>query len=446
MAPTALRPSTAGVDARIKKRRGTPVASPGRPSTPSTPSTTPPSPWSDLPWELQDHILELAAYASTAGEDKVSLLLVSRRHSARLAGGVYHTVLLCSVHAVERFAALVRSDRGVARRVQRLWIGPSSTTSDLITALSPPSHPESTYVTTLRDSAHAATRAVLRACRRVRDVALAGELVSLSVAHTYGSACQPRRLTSVNPHSFVGGFSADIFRRVTTLRIVDTNLADDEVDEIRTLCDLEWLIWSSPKDYGDISRDTNVLRRLLSRPRRHLLPLGDGERSIGLGEIGGDGDGDPPTLPDLAALRISDPAIDVDPGSVAVRPSKNDHFRLLTISTASERQRAFRSALGASFPLVEPEYTLPSCPGRHDNNNVVDDDDDEYDRETGVPFIQPTSLDSLVVEEWDALRDLINQAHAGYGVGMLGQDEEGRVDPSNALARQRDWWLREEWV
>ncbi len=54
------------------------------------------------------------------------------------------------------------------------------------------------------------------------------------------------------------------------LRIVDTNLAFEEVDEIRTLAELEWLIWSAPKDYGDITRDGNVLRRLLQRPRQHF--------------------------------------------------------------------------------------------------------------------------------------------------------------------------------
>lgn len=428
---------------------------------------------SSLPSELITYILEFAASTATENTAKLHLLCVSKYYHERLSPLVFSTIVLCSSSTIHSFAALVKSDAKLARYVRRLWVGPDSSNSDLITALSPPSYNEAGYITDMREHVHVSVRTILRCCRKLQDVALSGELLSLHAAHTYGTACQPVRLTSVNPHSFVGGFSAPIFRKVRVLRIVDTNLAFEEADEIRTLAELEWLIWSAPKDYGDITRDSNVLRRLLQRPRRHYTDL---EAPPPPGVAGPDTETQDTVPPEAAAAAAEDltpsqptqqqqppsrvnpidelwtdlSALELSEGLAPARPSKNDKFRRLTIQTAHNRCVEFRHLLADSYPLYSHPSSPLSLPPLTDATGglaggldaTFEDLEREWDPLLNVPTIHPTALAGTVLDEWDALRDLINNAGGQYSnltMWDLGE-ESAVVDAGNALRRQRRVW------
>ncbi|TKY88538.1 hypothetical protein EX895_002526 [Sporisorium graminicola] len=421
---------------------------------------------SSLPRELITYILEFAAATATDNGVKLRLLCLSKYHHERLSPLLYNTVALCSSASIHSFATLVKTYPKLARYVHRVWIGPDHSSSDLITALSPPSYNEAAYITDMRERVHASVRTVLRLCRKLQDVALAGELLSLHAAHTYGSACQPVRLTSVNPHSFVGGFSAPIFRKVRVLRIVDTNLAFEEADEIRTLAELEWLIWSAPKDYGDITRDSNVLRRLLQRPRKHfsdpVTPMTEEDETHddsapytsqaptpATASAPGVPSLQPPPLVDqLDELWTDLSALELSEGLAPARPSRNDKFRRLTIQTAQTRCVEFRRLLADSYPLYPTAPSHSSClndatGGLAEGLNATFQDlEREWDPSLNVPTIHPTVLAAPVLDEWDALRDLINNAAGQYSNLSIWDDGEDAtaVDAGNALRRQRMVW------
>jgi hypothetical protein len=78
-------------------------------------------------------------------------------------------------------------------------------------------------------------RQILRACRAIRHVALDGCLCSTKAASSFGSNCQPLSLISINPYSFLGGFSAPMFRKLRRLEMCDTSMASEEVEQIRNL-------------------------------------------------------------------------------------------------------------------------------------------------------------------------------------------------------------------
>ncbi|CDR99416.1 uncharacterized protein SPSC_04933 [Sporisorium scitamineum] len=424
---------------------------------------------SSLPSELITYILEFAAATATDNAVKLRLLCLSKYYHERLSPLLFSTVALCSSASIHSFAALVKTYPKLARYVRRIWMGPDTSSSDLITALSPPAYNEAAYVTDMRERVHTSVRTILRLCRKLQDVALAGELLSLHAAHTYGSACQPVRLTSVNPHSFVGGFSAPIFRKVRVLRIVDTNLAFEEADEIRTLAELEWLIWSAPKDYGDITRDSNVLRRLLQRPRKHFTdpipPPTTADKTQEHAAVQTQDDSAPSTsqasTPAVPAVPSPQPpalvdrldslwtdlsALELSEGLAPARPSKNDKFRRLTIQTAHTRCVEFRKLLADSYPL----YPHPSSSHLSDATGGLADGLDatfqdierEWDPALNVPTIHPTVLAAGVLDEWDALRDLINNAAGQYSNLSMWDDGEAAVDAGNALRRQRKVWER----
>ncbi|GAC95901.1 hypothetical protein PHSY_003479 [Pseudozyma hubeiensis SY62] len=422
---------------------------------------------SSLPSELITSILEFAAATAIDNPAKLRLLCLSKYYHDRLSPLLYHTIALCSSSTIHAFASLVKSNPKTARHVRRLWVGPDSSSSDLITALSPPAYNEASNITEMREHVHTSVRYILRSCRKLQDVALAGELLSLHAAHTYGSACQPVRLTSVNPHSFVGGFSAPIFRKVRVLRIVDTNLAFEEADEIRTLAELEWLIWTAPKDYGDISRDSNVLRRLLQRPRKHFTEVteeGEGQRTNGQTPLSPATAAtatpisrEPPAQVDrMDQLWMNLSALELSEGLAPARPSKNDRFRRLTIQSAQNRCAEFRHLLADSFPL-HPASTSSSSSTISDPTGglaagldaTFEDLEREWDPALNVPTIHPTVLSATVLDEWDALRDLINNAAGQYSnlsmwdvdtSGGAGGGGEAEGDAENALRRQRSVW------
>ncbi|KAN0062184.1 hypothetical protein ACQY0O_005363 [Thecaphora frezii] len=338
-----------------------------------------------LPPELVDTILHLSASTHHSGPHKLTLLLLSPDLRQRLTPTIYRTILLTTARSLHLFASLLRSTPSLGRHVVRLWIGPLCTTSDFITLLAPPTPSEAAWLAQARAQVHASAKNVLRACRRLSDVALSGELLSFKTAETFGTACQPRALTSVNPYSFVGGFSAPIFKRVSRLRIVDANLALEEVDEIRTLANLETLEWTAPKDYGDMSRDLQLLFRLLQRPSHHY----------------------PTPLPFN---------FDTLPSPV---PSQLDRFHHLIISTAPDRCGHIQDALHLHSSLSA---------------------DQERADKRKPPSIETIPLKQIEMDEWDALRDLINQAAGAYSnLALL--DGADSVDANQALVRQADAWL-----
>ncbi len=214
------------------------------------------------------------------------------------------------------------------------------------------------------------------------------------------------------------------------LRVVDTNLAFEEADEIRTLSELEWLVWSAPKDYGDVTRDGNVLRRLLQRPKRHFTDIAISEH--GMDQVStaeqtpsnGASNVPTPTPPTPVRTHISDlwtemSALELSEGLAPARPSKNDKFRRLTIQTAHNRCAEFRRLLADSFPLYTPSTSSSSISSSSNDttgglatglNATFEDLEREWDPSLNVPTIHPTELAPIVLDEWDALRDLINNA------------------------------------
>ena len=148
-----------------------------------------------LPSDVVRRILVRAATldASTG----VRLLQLNRAWHAVLVPCVYARVELGTAHALATFRALVQAQPHKARAVRRLWIGPMHARSDLLPILSVPTPTDSPYLVSQRGHVYSDTRLVLRACRRVEDVALSGSLVSADVVHSYGTACQPGIITSI---------------------------------------------------------------------------------------------------------------------------------------------------------------------------------------------------------------------------------------------------------
>ncbi|WFD00253.1 hypothetical protein MYAM1_003001 [Malassezia yamatoensis] len=221
-------------------------------------------PWKALP-SLPFEVIIYVFQHSFARDQLLAarlLALNSKIHRA-LQPIVYTRVELATSTALTKFCELIKHRPEIARMVRALWIGPCTSRSDLLSILSAPLPGDSSYIEELREQVFTHTRFVLRSCRRLQDVALNGSLVSSNVVHSYGTACQPISLTSVNPHSFVSGFDAPIFRKVTSLVICDINLSITEADAIHRLPMLQDLYYTSPKDYGEIHRDIWIMKKVL---------------------------------------------------------------------------------------------------------------------------------------------------------------------------------------
>lgn len=214
-----------------------------------------------LPYEIVRRILVYAVSLDQATGAR--LLVLSHAWHATLAPHVYTRVELRTAYAISTFCALVRTRPEYARTVRRLWIGPTHSRSDLLSILSLPMPGDSDYLSTQRTHVYSDTRIILRACRRLEDVALSGSLVAAEIVHSYGTACQPRIVTSINPHSFISGFDAPIFRRVHTLCVCDINLSFSEADAIRRMPALRSFTYMAPKDYGDLQQDVYALRKIV---------------------------------------------------------------------------------------------------------------------------------------------------------------------------------------
>ncbi|KDN49593.1 hypothetical protein K437DRAFT_255271 [Tilletiaria anomala UBC 951] len=223
---------------------------------------------STLPYEIFFQILVLASVDQQVGP---KLLSLSRDIYERLSQHVYAKVTLSSAHAIDAFASLLRSRPEFGRKVKSLWIGPTELDSDLLSALAPPESVMCRSVN-LRDKVYTYTKFILRSCRKVDNLALSGGLCVPDAAFAYGTACQPKRLTCVNPHSFVGAFSAPIFNKVIELHLIDTSLAVEDGDEISKMQNLRHFIWSSPKDTSDPAQETGRIHRLVLQSLNGELP------------------------------------------------------------------------------------------------------------------------------------------------------------------------------
>lgn len=163
-----------------------------------------------------------------------SLLLLSRSLRAALESQYYSRVSLTSTQSLKHFARTLKERPDLCRKVKALWIAPISVESDFIFALKPPAE----GITALpSQSSQPLTdiRQILRSCRSLRHAALDGCLCTLKASTSFGSNCQPLSLVSVNPYSFLGGFSAPMFRKVRRLEMCDTSLASEEVEQVRSM-------------------------------------------------------------------------------------------------------------------------------------------------------------------------------------------------------------------
>jgi hypothetical protein len=198
----------------------------------STLSWAPPT----LPIDVLVHIL--SQYALLSPRCAINALLISPSITPSIEESVYSTVSIFSLSGLASFNNLLKQRPELGRRVKSLWIAPCRLNSDLIPALAPPN--TSATSEALQNKVQSLSRNILRACRRLQHLALDGGFITPQAATGFGTACKPKTLLCVNPHSFLGHFSAPIFRTtVRRLEVVDQTLACEEVDEIR-LMQGEW--------------------------------------------------------------------------------------------------------------------------------------------------------------------------------------------------------------
>lgn len=163
-----------------------------------------------------------------------ALLLLSKSLRSSLESHFYSRVSLTTTTALQHFARTLKARPDLARKVKALWIAPISIESDFVLALKPPSDSIADVPPQLSQPL-SDIRQILRSCRSLRHAALDGCLCTLKASNSFGSNCQPVSLVSINPYSFLGGFSTPMFRKVRRLEMCDTSLASEEVEQVRSL-------------------------------------------------------------------------------------------------------------------------------------------------------------------------------------------------------------------
>lgn len=357
-------------------------------------------------------VLTLAAISHKSTGTR--LLLVSSHVRSIVEPSFYCHVELTTSVQLAAFARTIAARPPLARRVRNLWIGPAAASSDLVSALTPVTFGEPVYISTLRARVHSDARNVLRACRRLVHVALAGELLGGEQAHAYGKACAPTTVLSINPYSVVGHFAAPIFSKCQELHVLDTNLAFEEADEIRGLTELRRFLWTTPKDFGSITRDANVLFRFLQRSS-HPHPQPSSSSST------------PPSEEDaqIAAAQAQASQAELEAAALAEGRPAPPPFRLhrlqsLNVRTSPSRASALYSSLTTS----------------------------SHSRSFTKAHISCDPLYPGLLESWDALRDLVYESagqysRAAFGAGF-GDEEDGQsADPGRALIIALEGWRRE---
>lgn len=340
------------------------------------------------------------------------LLLLCKSLRSALEPLVYSRVSLTSTAALASFAETLALRPDLNRKVKSLWIAPNSLDSDFITALKPPpdginSLPKQISLPITH------IKSILRACRSLRHLALDGCLCTLKASDLFGSNCQPISVTSINPYSFLGGFSAPMFRKVQRLELCDTSLASEEVEQVRALPELRRFIWTSPRDYSDAKRDVAALFRIISPTIRTTSPL---------------------------QLAVSG---DQENNALPVKPYRHRFLIDVTVRTAQNRS----AELGAHLKLAVRERDLDEAISRDAGPDIGQLSDSlsalsllrssmpkpyvdsaahttcvEHEA-TGVLLRTEcfSAGDETITDEWESLRDLI------CGSGGAGLEEARRV-------------------
>ncbi|PWN27514.1 hypothetical protein BDZ90DRAFT_232484 [Jaminaea rosea] len=422
-------------------------------------SSTPPS--ARLPFEIVASILTFAILAPPdlhEREDELdrpprrrppaySHLLISSTLRKALEPIYYSRVTLTSTNALASFASTLKSRPDLNRKVKSLWIAPSSLSSDFITTLKPPSDGINSLPATIAQPiTH--IKAILRACRSLRHLALDGCLCTLKASTLFGSNCQPLSVTSINPYSFLGGFSAPMFKKVRRLELCDTSLASDEVEQVRTLPELGEFVWTSPREYGDAKRDVTALWRIVapgsgqfSRPSTTLQAAVEagGEE----GEQRGEGSSSPLPVKPHAPRHLR---------SVTIRSGQTRCAQLATAlklaiadpalqhhqhhASTDELASSLSSSLaslslggrgGVSAPYVDssahttriehPGTGVEMCTARIEGDAVAGQDDDD-------------GGGAGLIDEWEALRDIICPGGGGASLSF-------RIDEANRGTARR---------
>lgn len=318
-----------------------------------------------------DIVLQILTYYATLSPScAVNALLISKEFNPTVESGTYDCVSLCSVRAMEAFLKLTKKHSRIARKVTSLWIAPVHSDSDLITVLAPPTSDSSFEQRQRRVQAIA--REILRSCRRLRHLALDGGFVTPQSATAFGTASKPQTLLCVNPHSFLGNFSAPIFRStIQRLEVVDTTLAVEEIDEIRQMNGLRKFFWTNPRAKADVTRDVSVLLRILSPRGRDLLARMDEEAAVSIGiDFVGDTEAATQEMIVEQQQRLLE-ALSINGTALPEKARMND--KLKTICTTTSQGRA--AALAATFKKIVDNLKYPesfNVEGRPEIANMQD--------------------------------------------------------------------------
>ncbi|PWN34347.1 uncharacterized protein FA14DRAFT_161769 [Meira miltonrushii] len=296
----------------------------------------------------------LTHYATLSPSCAVNSLLISKEFNSTVEAGAYSCVSLFSVRAMEVFLKLIKTQPRIARKVNSLWIAPGHSDSDLITVLAPPT--SDVAFEQRQKRVQAIAREILRSCRRLRHLALDGGFVTPQSATGFGTASKPQTLLCINPHSFLGNFSAPIFRStIQRLEVVDTTLAVEEIDEIRQMNGLRKFFWTNPRAKADVTRDVSVLLRILSPRGRDLLASISGEAAVSIGiDFVGDTEAATQDLIVEQQERLME-ALSINGTALPEKARINDKLR--TICTTTSQGRA--AALAATFKKIVENLKYP---------------------------------------------------------------------------------------
>lgn len=388
-------------------------------------------------------------------------LLISRSLRKTLEPIFYSRVTLSSTTALACFASTLKSRPDLNRKVLALWIAPASLSSDFITTLKPPSDGINSLPSAIAQPiTH--IKAILRACRSLRHLALDGCLCTLKASTLFGSNCQPLSLTSINPYSFLGGFSAPMFKRLRRLELCDTSLASDEVEQVRTLPDLCHFVWTSPREYSDAKRDVTALFRIVaptsaqgsgatSRPATTLqAAIEAGEHDDEQQQAGTASSRlpiKPPAPRPLRSVTIRSGQTRCAQLATAIKlalqdPSLNAHHRHATTDELASSLSASLASLslrggGQQTPAPYVDSSAHTTAIEHPGTGVqmctarIEDGDDD-DGEEGT---------ASLIDEWEALRDIICPGGGGASLSFR-IDEASRA--ANRARGKRDGSAAEE--
>ncbi|KAK0552040.1 hypothetical protein OC845_001899 [Tilletia horrida] len=213
----------------------------------AAPASSPPSSVTKqapyLPYEI---LLIILSYASKAADSRpLTFLLLNKRISQDLHQHIYKRVTLPSYAALDNFSTLLLTNPHLRKHLRALWIGPKSLQSDLLRALAPDDvqaqHERQACRNVLQRTHH-----ILRSCRNIQNLALSGKLLSIDPAQSYGKACTPKEVWSINPYAYLSSYLAPILEKTEIFRLFDLTLAQEECANIVKMPKLRHFMWTTP--------------------------------------------------------------------------------------------------------------------------------------------------------------------------------------------------------